>query len=156
MGARGPKPIPEEDRRTYRIGVWLNEAELRQLERGIALPGMAELVMHGGANARKGLKAASEVMRAKALGQRIRLKVPEVNLELQAELGRLGNNVNQIARAINSGLLDVTDRAMLRGILDELRGLRDALHGASHASRLADSKRLADDVPSDEPSIAFG
>ena len=42
-----------------------------------------------------------------------------------AQLGRIGNNVNQCARCLNSG--GSIDRSELSGIEAELRGLREAI-----------------------------
>jgi Bacterial mobilisation protein (MobC) len=145
MGARGPAPLPEHLKRCHRIGVWLNEGELAELELRLAAPGLASLVMHGGKNARKGLKVASEHMRARVLGRRLRLTVPEVNKGALADLGRVGSNINQIAASINAKSLDVANREVLRAVFSEIQELRDVLRGASAASSKADADEFDDD-----------
>jgi hypothetical protein len=144
MGARGPAPLPEHLRRRHRIGVWLNEGELAELELRLAAPGLAALVMHGGKDVRKGLKVASEQMRARILGMRLRLTVPEVNRQAYADLGRLGSNVNQIAASINCGSLDMTKQENLRAVFDEISELRKRLLGMSFNSALDDAQELED------------
>lgn len=129
MGQRGPEPLPEHLRRVHRVGVWLNEVELEDLERALAVPGLAKLVMYGGKDVRKGLKRASEAMRDRVFGRRVRMTVPEINRLAYADLGRLGNNVNQIAAAINAGMLSVADREALDGVLADLQEVRRALLG---------------------------
>jgi hypothetical protein len=147
VGSRGPAPLPEHLKRRHRIGVWFNEVELAELESRLAQPGLAELVMHGGANARKGLKVASEHMRAGMLGKRVRLTVPEVNRQAYADLGRLGSNVNQIAASINSRLLDVSERGTLQAVLEEIAELRKALLGINFNSAQEDEQEFEDDEP---------
>lgn len=50
----------------------------------------------------------AEYMRQCALHQKIRPlpRLPEVNLKVYAELGKIGSNVNQIATAINKQAID--------------------------------------------------
>jgi type III secretion system FlhB-like substrate exporter len=43
----------------------------------------------------------SEYLRATALKQKIPRSVPKINREIYIELGRIGNNINQIAKAAN-------------------------------------------------------
>lgn len=142
MGARGPTPLPEHMKRRHRIGVWLNEGELVELEQRLAAPGLASLVMHGGKDARKGLKVASEQMRSRVLGRRLRLTVPEVNKGALADLGRVGSNINQIAASLNSRSLDVANIEVLRAVISEIQELRDVLRGATAASHLADTEEF--------------
>jgi len=44
---------------------------------------------------------------------------------LLGALGQIGNNINQLAKASNSG--DVADRTALQGALTDLRAMRDAV-----------------------------
>ena len=130
MGKRGPSPLPEHLRRRHRVGVWLSEAELDDLEARLSVPGLAALVMHGGRDERSGMKVVSEHMRARILGQSVRLAVPEINRQAFANLGRIGSNINQIAAAFNSGLLDAADRQTFCVVLDEISELRGSLINA--------------------------
>lgn len=129
MGTRGPKPLPDHLRRSHRIGVCLNKIELGELERRLGQPGLADLVMHGGKNARKGLKCASEYMRLLALGRPGRLIVPQINRQAYAEFVRVGANVNQIAAGIINSLYDSSDRDMITAILSDLLELSQVLLG---------------------------
>ena len=45
-----------------------------------------------------------EYIRATALNQKIPRSVPKINREIYIELGRIGNNINQIARVANVGI----------------------------------------------------
>ena len=120
MGQRGPAPLPPEQQRVHRVGVWLSEVELQELAAAIGEPGLVDLVMNGGKEARKGYKRASEFMRDRALGRRVRMVVPEVNRQAYGHLGRLGNNINQLAAAVNGGLLSLAERQVLDGVLADL------------------------------------
>lgn len=96
MGAHGPKPLPDHLRRSYRIGVGFNKLELARLEGRLRHPGLAELVMHGGKDAKKGLKSVSQYLRQCALGRPLRLWVPDINRTAYAEFMRVGSNVNLV------------------------------------------------------------
>lgn len=123
MGAHGPQPLPDHLRRTHRIGVGFNELELARLEKRLRHPGLAELVMHGGKDAKKGLKSVSQYLRKCALDRRLQLWVPDINLKVYVELMRVAGNVNEIAAGLGNGLLDpaVADTvATIRGELLEL------------------------------------
>jgi hypothetical protein len=137
MGKRGPQPLPEHLRRNYRIGVCFTEDELLELESMLDQPGFADLVMTGGKDVRKGMKSASEFMRARALGQRVPRLVPKINQLAFAELGRIGSDVNQIAAGILIGLLNPSDSLVLSSIMAELTALREKLLGI--AVQVADS-----------------
>jgi hypothetical protein len=130
MGKRGPTPLPEHLRRRHRVGVWLSETELDDLEARLSVPGLAALVMHGGRDERSGMKVVSQHMRARILCQSVRLSVPEINRQAYANLGRIGSNINQIAAAFNSGLLNASDRQTFGAVLDEISELRTSLLNA--------------------------
>jgi hypothetical protein len=133
MGKRGPQPLPENLLRRYNVGTRLNDDELDELEERLAAPGLAALV-RSGAKERSGFKLISELVRARVLGKRIRLKVPEVNRQLAADLGRLGSNVNQISASINAKSLDIADRDVLRLVIAEIKEVQDVLRGVTAAS----------------------
>ena len=116
-------------KRVHRVGVWLSEIELAEIERFYGLPGLARLVMNGSAHERCGHKRASELMRTLLVNRRLRAVVPEVNRQAYAELGRVGNNLNQCAAALNKGLLDPNDAAVVRQVVSELAGVRQAVLG---------------------------
>jgi hypothetical protein len=127
MGAHGPKPLPDHMRRTHRIGVGFNELELARLERKLRHPGLAELVMHGSKDAKKGLKGVSQYLRECALGRSLRLWVPDINREAYLEFMRVAGNVNQIASAIGNALLDPKEGDTVASIRGELLELSQAL-----------------------------
>ncbi len=87
MAKLGRKKLPEEQRRQHPITCRLTDNELDELE------------------AKKPQKMPNgEFIRFLALSQRLKIKkVPAVNQTLRGELGRIGNNINQIAWALNSG-----------------------------------------------------
>jgi hypothetical protein len=127
MSAHGPKPLPENLRRSHRIGVGFNETELARLEKRLRQPGLAELVMHGGKDAKKGLKNVSQYLRQCALGRQLRLWVPDINRAAYAEFIRVGTNVNQIAAALGNALLDPTVGDTVANIQVELLELSQAM-----------------------------
>lgn len=67
--------------RTHFTGLWLNEAEHRQLEHLCHTTGLS----------------ASALLRKLILGQDLSPHPPEVYAKLLRELSAIGNNVNQIA-----------------------------------------------------------
>lgn len=95
--------VAEEDLRTHPVKVLLSRRELRALDQLCQL---------------HGIKRAT-YLRSIALSEPPKL-VPEVNRLLLGNLGRLGNNLNQIARAINSGSLKVMVEEVEK-LLAELR-----------------------------------
>lgn len=131
MGNRGPRPLPPEEKRVHRVGLYLNEAELDDLEVKVGLPGLAELVRLRSTQ-RCGMREISDLIRAKLLAHRVptRSVVPELNQRLVADLGRVGSNVNQLARCLNQAALTGSEGADSAAILAELAELRDALEDA--------------------------
>ena len=129
MGRPGPQALPVNLKRTHRIGVYFNEFELSELEEILERPGLAQVVMNGGKDVRKGMKGASEYLRARSLGQHIPRVVPKLNMKAFAELGRLGGIVNQIADGLASGLLNPAEREVLAGVIADLTEFRAKLIG---------------------------
>ncbi len=58
-----PIPLPPHLKRSFRVGVCFNEAELLKLEVTLAAPGLAKLIMSGSTNERKKSKLISEFLR---------------------------------------------------------------------------------------------
>ena len=83
-GGRPPKP--EHEVRKHRIEVWLSDMELADLEK---------LAEHTAASRRDVIRALIGKRRIK------RLSVPEVSRATYVELGKIGGNVNQLAKAAN-------------------------------------------------------
>ena len=105
---RGGRPrLPEGERRTYRVGVSLSEAERE------AVAAKAEAA---------GLSPAAYLRQA-GLGARLSSRV---NDRAYHQLSRIGVNVNQMARVANqTGRLPELD--VLRAILAEVREIRDQI-----------------------------
>lgn len=83
---RGRKPLADHKKRTILVGCWLSPDEDGLLD---------EL---------RGVKPRGEFIRDAALGYEHAV-VPELNAKLYADLGRTMSNINQIARAANTGRL---------------------------------------------------
>lgn len=105
---RGPKPKSDAERREHVVMLRLNDAELAELER------------------RRGTEERARWMRARVLGpagSAARNRVPELNREAWTALGRVGANLNQLARAANEG--GGLELPALRAELHALRELLD-------------------------------
>uniref|UniRef100_A0A8J6ZZ54 Plasmid mobilization relaxosome protein MobC n=2 Tax=Desmonostoc muscorum TaxID=1179 RepID=A0A8J6ZZ54_DESMC len=70
----------------------------------------------------------SELFRAKTLKNRLPRRVTKVAGQTYWELGKIGNNLNQIAKAINTSALMgepvVVDRALLSQVRDLVKQVR--------------------------------
>ncbi|BDI20863.1 hypothetical protein ANSO36C_66650 (plasmid) [Nostoc cf. commune SO-36] len=70
----------------------------------------------------------SELFRAKTLKNRLPRRVTKVAGQTYWELGKIGNNLNQIAKAINTSVLMgepvVVDRALLSQVRDLVKQVR--------------------------------
>lgn len=138
MGKRGPAPLPQEQKRQYRIGVYFSEAELSVLETIFDEPGLAALVMRGTVNERKRHKTVSEFMRTAALGGQVRAVVPKLNMETYAELGRFGARIRQVQLSLEDGVFASTTsaaKASLKELVNEIAVFRQQLLGG----RVSDS-----------------
>lgn len=83
----GGRPrLPDHEKRTNRIEVWLSDFELLDLVR------MTDETALSRADVIRALIAKRPIRR---------LTVPKVNLETYSELGRIGTNVNQLAKFAN-------------------------------------------------------
>lgn len=74
--------------------------------------------------------AVSAFIRKSAMGQRV-AAVPLGNARRWASLARLTANINQMAHHLNAGHAGGVDPVVLANLLDEVRGLRLDLMGAS-------------------------
>lgn len=100
--------VAEEDKRTRAVKVLLSEIEV------MALDQLCEL---------HGIKRAT-YLRSIALSEPPKV-VPEVNRKLLGDLGRIGNNLNQLAKAVHSKTVHVT----ISDLEKELADLRLILIG---------------------------
>lgn len=103
---RGPTPLPADQRREHCVSVRLNAAELATLD------------------ARRGAFQRGEWLRMAAL-DKLPPTVPALNSEAWVELARAAGNLNQIARALNTG-----EQIEKGGLRDQLNQFRAALIGA--------------------------
>ena len=55
---------------------------------------------------------------------------PEINRLAYQELARIGNNLNQLVRAVNSGLVKLLDRDILDQLSEQVRNIGLKLLGA--------------------------
>ncbi len=84
----GRRALPEEQRRRHQVNISLRDDELERLH---ARAGAARM-------------SVTDYVRRRALSDRLRVVPPRrLGVEEFRELARLGANVNQIARALNSG-----------------------------------------------------
>ena len=106
--SRGGRPsLPRQQRRTYRIGVSLSEAEREVIAAKAEATGLRPAVY----------------LRGAGLGARLSARV---NDRAYHQLSRIGVNVNQLARATNrTGHLPELE--VLYAILAEVRELRDRI-----------------------------
>jgi hypothetical protein len=106
---RGPERVP--DPRQHCISVRLNDAELSQLD------------------ARRGELARGEWLRCSGL-DRLPPVVPQPNIERWQVLANAANNLNQVARKLNSLVtIDEADQAELEFMRNALSEFRTALLG---------------------------
>lgn len=105
----GPaEPMAEEDKRRHMVTVRFCADEHAQLV----------------AASKKSGESISDLIRKTAAGIVIQERTPAINDDLLVELSKQGNNLNQIARAINSGVYK-TEHAP--GILESLRSISASL-----------------------------
>jgi len=104
---RGPAPKPAGQQRTRRISVYFSEAEYEAL-----------------AQRARNKHDLCNYIRAQVFAGKtpVSVSIPEVNIKAYGELGRVGSNLNQIARHLNSDTL-----VELQQILNELSAFRLAL-----------------------------
>jgi hypothetical protein len=73
----------------------------------------------------------SVFIRAAALKRRLPpLAAPEVNRRTYEELARIGNNLNQLVRAVHARAVEVIDAAILHQLTDAVRRLGLEVLGA--------------------------
>ncbi len=110
--------LPAAEKKGFRIGVRFSLEDLELLEERSTIPGLVNVVLHASANEKKGraYKATVEFIRSAALGATLKRPVPELSRLGYIELQRIGNNINQLARAIHN-----TQSAQLPGLVNEVR-----------------------------------
>lgn len=82
----GRPPLPDDERRNHRVEFWLNDSEFADLSCLCEQSGMTK----------------GELVRSLIFKKPIQwMKVPTLNKNAYAELGRIGNNVNQALKLAN-------------------------------------------------------
>lgn len=104
---RGPAPKPREQTRTKRISVYLSDTEYADLVQRVQNP--YELCNYIRAQVFAGKTPVS-------------VAIPEINLKAYSEIGRIGSNLNQIARHMNASA-----PVELQQLLGEIAAFRLAL-----------------------------
>ena len=107
-----------EDPRTHCVSVRLNDEELKLL------------------NTKRGTMKKGEWLRCAAL-DKLPPVIPEPNIKKWQELGKLANNINQIAHKLNTHHSVLIDELQLNQIRQEITQLRAALLGVSNHERNA-------------------
>ena len=107
---RGPEPLGADEKRDHCVSVRLNADELSRLD-----------VARAPAKMLRG-----EYLRAAAL-HKLPPTIPTLNRTAYVELARVGANINQIAKRLNSDELAAVDLPLVRA---ELHALRLALLAA--------------------------
>jgi len=102
-------------RRRVQVNVWLTESEEAVLGERARATGLALSVY---------IRTAALVIRTAPLSE-----IPRANLAVVSQLQRLGNNLNQLTRLANSGLLDPALRPVLDDIATKLQLFHRALVG---------------------------
>lgn len=113
---RGRKPTPQAKKRQHAVTCRLTDAELEHVDHH-----------RGRSDTHKGL-TRGEWIRLAALSAPPRI-VPELNREAWLELSRVGSNLNQIARVLNTD--PVIDPSTVEALARSLREFRLALIGGS-------------------------
>lgn len=85
-GKGGRPRLPEHEVRKHRIEVWLSDMELADLEK---------LTEQTAASRADIIRSLIQKRRVK------RLSVPQVSRDTYVELGKIGSNINQLAKAAN-------------------------------------------------------
>jgi gamma-glutamylcysteine synthetase len=111
-------------KRTHLFKIWLSQEEYQNLEREALNAGASSLAMHARQVLFSGSKARAEIAKVEQ----------KKHLQLLASLNRIGNNVNQIARALNQHQ-QMTPEAgsTLNKISEQLNLLLDHATGQSSA-----------------------
>lgn len=110
---RGRRKLPDDERRDTMIRFRVNEKELAYLK---------QLVDESGLET--GYYIRQQILKSKPEKNQ---KIPAINLEVYRTLGNLSNNINQIAKAINSGSFDQVNAAgtnlLIKGVRKRILGM---------------------------------
>lgn len=111
---KGGRPcLPKHELRTHKIEFWLSDIELADLHYLAAQAAVSNAVLVRSLIAKKPLK---------------RITTPAVNRETYAELGKIGSNINQLAKFANS--YGYSDQAsQLNDLYNVINKLRSELLG---------------------------
>lgn len=111
----GPKPKPQTELRRHPITCRVTDAELEHIE-----------------NHRGGM-TKGEFIRTAALKRQMPKTIPEPNIKKWAELKKLANNINQLAKIANkAGQVKYNDA--FNKIYKQIQAVRQDLIGGGHES----------------------
>lgn len=99
---RGPVPKPKSELRKNRVNVFFTDAEIADLEKFSS-----------------GMSLSNFIRFAATSRDLLPRPMPEINSQAWEEIGRIGNNLNQIARHLNAG-----ENVEIEKIRNELNALR--------------------------------
>ncbi len=97
---KGGRP-PKTKTRKHRIEVWFYKEEIEKIDRD------------------RGLVPRAVFVRQAVEGVKISPPIPQINIETRVELSKIGNNLNQIARILNSG--DIFEISEIQKEISKLR-----------------------------------
>ncbi len=106
-----PRPLKASEDLRRRFDLYLDEVELESIR----------------ARARNARLPMSTYVRKAALDLKMEAPPPIANVQRWRELGHLASNLNQIARACNSGLVPNDVAPVLEALTDAVRLLRQEL-----------------------------
>lgn len=115
IAARRPgRPRSGEDPRAKRIGISVSEAEWERIKAAATAAGRAQVS-----------RWCREVVLAQLEDRAVVPAAVEVSAGIKAELARMGNNLNQLARQANTG--GAVNPGQLAAVRRELQALREGL-----------------------------
>lgn len=108
----GRPPVDPELRREQRFGFRCSEKEAERIRTKAEAAGLTP----------------GEFARQAALSQKVKSGVPEINREAYQQLTRIGANLNQLTKAVNSGEANL-DAEVLEDLRESLRRLQAQIAG---------------------------
>jgi hypothetical protein len=111
----GPKPKPQAELRRHPITCRVTDGELEHID------------------AYRGRMTRGEFIRTVALKRKMPRPIPEPNLKKWAELNKLANNINQLARVANKAK-QVKYNDAFNKIYKQIQAVRRDLIGGGHES----------------------
>lgn len=104
--------------RSLQVKFWVSENEKRRIEKRASK-----------------FMSVSDYLRDMALNGKVIERIPSITLEHYTEINRIGNNLNQLTRQINSSEANIFHRKSKREIENALTELRELLENNTNAIR---------------------